>query len=123
MLCPSGYLDNKNTRKPAGEAMRGYEQARARAIWCIQVGSDAVIRIIAGSAGPERQGHGMILISLTGEMPVKMRSIITLAFPHFFAVWTVFDPSVFSIYVIIINTNNYSTRGKEDEVKKCVDCC
>ena len=103
--------------------MRGYEQARARAIWCIQVGSDAVIRIIAGSAGPERQGHGMILISLTGEMPVKMRSIITLAFPHFFAVWTVFDPSVFSIYVIIINTNNYSTRGKEDEVKKCVDCC
>lgn len=42
----------------------------------------AVVRIIAGSTGENTSGHGMILISLAEEMTLRMRTIISLAFPH-----------------------------------------
>lgn len=42
----------------------------------------AVIRIIAGAADSDLLGHGMILISFPGEMTLRMRTIISLAFPH-----------------------------------------
>lgn len=43
---------------------------------------DAVIRFIAGFAGESAPGHGMILISLPEEMSLRMRTIISFAFPH-----------------------------------------
>lgn len=42
----------------------------------------AVIRILAGSVDENALGHGMILISLPEEMTLRMRTIISLAFPH-----------------------------------------
>ena len=47
---------------------------------------DAVIRLIAGSDGENVSGQGMILISLPEEMTLRMRTIISLAFPHMTAV-------------------------------------
>lgn len=42
----------------------------------------AVIRILAASANGNALGHGMILISLPKEITLRMRTIISLAFPH-----------------------------------------
>mgnify|MGYP000870419797 CR=1 FL=1 len=42
----------------------------------------AVIRIIVGSSDENALGHGMILISLPEEMTLRMRTMISLAFPH-----------------------------------------
>ena len=42
----------------------------------------AVIQVIAGSSSEKVPGHGMILISIPGEMSLRMKSLITLAFPH-----------------------------------------
>ncbi len=43
---------------------------------------DAVIRIIVGNPGENASGHGIILFSISGEMTLRMRTIISFAFPH-----------------------------------------
>ena len=43
---------------------------------------EAMIRIIAGSADENALGHGMILISLPEEMTLRMRTMLSLVFPH-----------------------------------------
>ncbi|MCR5106090.1 MAG: AAA family ATPase, partial [Eubacterium sp.] len=44
--------------------------------------SGAIIQIIAGEAIGGNQKHGVIMISLPNEMTLRMRSIISMAFPH-----------------------------------------
>ena len=48
--------------------------------------ADAVVRMVAGPAEGKEDGHGMILISLPGEMTLRMRTAISLAFPQAAAV-------------------------------------
>ena len=43
---------------------------------------DAVIHIIAGPSDENAFGHGVFLISLPREMSLRMRAVISLAFPH-----------------------------------------
>ena len=43
---------------------------------------DAVIRIIAGSSDENSSGQGMVLISLPGEMTLRLKSLISLTFPY-----------------------------------------
>ena len=50
------------------------------------IDSDAVIYIAAGTPNWNASGHGTILISLPEEMTLRMRSVISLAFPHITAV-------------------------------------
>ena len=45
----------------------------------------AVIRIIAGSTAGKTGGHGMIFISLPDEMTLRIRSMLSIAFPHMVA--------------------------------------
>ena len=45
----------------------------------------AVIRIIAGGAAKKTNGHGMILISLPDEITLRMRGMLSTAFPHLVA--------------------------------------
>ena len=47
--------------------------------------SGAIIQIIAGEAIGGNQKHGVIMISLPNEMTLRMRSIISMAFPHMMA--------------------------------------
>lgn len=46
------------------------------------VEADAVIRIAAGPVSESAPGHGVILISVPGEMSLRMRAAITRVFPH-----------------------------------------
>ena len=45
----------------------------------------AVIRIIAGCAARNANGHGTILISLPDEITLRMRGVLSAAFPHLVA--------------------------------------
>ncbi|MBQ1377898.1 MAG: AAA family ATPase [Lachnospiraceae bacterium] len=51
--------------------------------------SDAMIRLMAGPVSEKDPGNGMILISLRGEMPVRMKTLLSQVFLHLTAV----DPS------------------------------
>ena len=44
--------------------------------------NDAVIHLVAGPSKKKDFGHGMFLISLPGEITLRMRAVISLAFPH-----------------------------------------
>lgn len=48
----------------------------------IMAETGAVIRIIAGGATEKTKGHGMFLISLSGEITLRMRGMLSIAFPH-----------------------------------------
>ena len=42
----------------------------------------AVIRVIAGGTAKKTKGHGMIFISLPDEITLRMRGMLSIAFPH-----------------------------------------
>lgn len=41
-----------------------------------------VIQVITGTMREGFSGHGMILLSFPGEMPLRIRSMVSIAFPH-----------------------------------------
>lgn len=45
----------------------------------------AVMRITAHSTAEKEKGHGRILISMPSEMPLRMRCMLSVAFPHMVA--------------------------------------
>lgn len=41
-----------------------------------------IIRVIAGAGDGEKEGHGMIFISLPHAIPLRLRGLFSMAFPH-----------------------------------------
>ena len=101
-------------------------------MFAMLLAEDAVIRIIAGFAEENAAGHGMILISLPEEMSLRMRTIISFAFPHMAAAemdlsgankWEKVLPDKFflngmsRLLFSMICTESEKTSGKQEEAE------